>query len=155
MIIPYIVLLLALVSLIVLLRGKKGKTASLYIIAGEPQLTGETMQLQMNDHQKLFLSISPKDRDGDPAPIDGLPSWDLYEGDPELLNLFPSEDGMSCEVFANGRTGVATVKCSADVDLGEGVSTIEEFIQFTITQSPVTDLGLTATQPVDVPPADQ
>lgn len=155
MFIPFIFAMLVLVALIVLLRSKKGQPASLYIDAGQPQWIGETMQLQMNDHQRLTLSIAPKDRDGDPAPIDGLPSWTFHEGDPALLNLLPSEDGMSCEVSTNGLIGVGTVLCSADVDLGEGVSTIEEFVEFTIVQSPVTDLDLTATAPEDMPLVDQ
>lgn len=155
MFIPYIILLLTLISLIVLLKSKKGEAASLRITAGQPQWIGETMQLQMNDHQRLTLSIAPKDRDGDTAPIDGLPSWTFHGGDPTLLNLLPSVDGMSCEVSTNGVIGVGTIMCSADVDLGEGVSTIEEFVEFTITQSPVTDLGLAATAPEDMPVVDQ
>lgn len=156
--IPLIVAILVIILFIFYVKERGGVAVALNLTAGQPEDKENGMSdplvLVMNDHQRLTLSINPTDVDGDPANVDGLPVWDLFEGAPELLNLFPSEDGLSCEVSANGTVGSGVVRCSADVDLGEGVVSIEEFANFTIVQSMATELGMTASAPEDIPVID-
>src|SRR6267142_6349149 len=54
--------------------------------------------LQLTDVQKCTLSIAPVDAKGNPAPVDGAPSWSV--SDPALLDLTPAADGLSAVVTA-------------------------------------------------------
>lgn len=72
--------------------------------------------------KKRIFSVQPIDSKGRPAAIDGVPVWTVSpEGG---VTLFPSSDGLSCEVvwLAPKQGQVLTVK--ADADLGTGVKEI-------------------------------
>lgn len=84
-----------------------------------------------NAHYYL-LGIKPVNKLGQPAPIDGAPAWEIVNADPakpaaELrdvngeLALWPADD-------LQGDIGrLATVRCTFDADLGEGVQSIGVF----------------------------
>src|SRR6266478_125156 len=78
--------------------------------------------LQLTDTQKCTLSIAPVDAKGNPAPVDGAPSWSV--SDPALLDVAPAADGLSAVVTAKGPLGAGQVNVQADADLGAGVVTI-------------------------------
>lgn len=72
--------------------------------------------------QKAELSVSIKDRAGNPAQVDGAPVWSLT--DPSLGDLVAAADGLSATLTPKGPLGSCEIQVNADADLGEGVKTI-------------------------------
>lgn len=62
-----------------------------------------------------------KDREGNPATIDGQPTW--ATSDPTIASLDVAPDGLSA-VAVSHLVGVATILVEVDADLGEGVKPI-------------------------------
>lgn len=77
---------------------------------------------QLTSSQQQNLSVVFTDRKGNPAPVDGVPSWGV--DNPNVLALTPSPDGLSCLVAAVGPLGNARVSIQADADLGAGVEAV-------------------------------
>src|SRR4051794_31467381 len=73
------------------------------------------MALTITDTQTDTLTLAPKDRRGNPASLDGTPTW--TSSDPGVLTVTPAADGMSAEISAVGPLGSATVTVTADADL--------------------------------------
>lgn len=90
-------------------------------IEGQPKEEDVTV-LTLTSIQKCALSIRPVDARGNPAHVEGAPTWGL--SDPALLDLQVAADGLSATVFARGPIGAGQVRVDADADLGEGVETI-------------------------------
>lgn len=102
----------------------------------------------ISSDKKRVFSVQPVDAKGRPAAVDGIPSWDLAA--PGGVTLFPSADGLTCDVvWLEPKTGVVlTVK--ADADLGSGVREIvgsvdiqtltAEAVGFTISTGPEMDV---------------
>lgn len=78
--------------------------------------------LTLTDMQKCALSVAFQTAAGNPAKVDGAPSWSV--SDENILEVQPSEDGLSATVVAKGPIGNAQVKLTADADLGEGIKEI-------------------------------
>jgi hypothetical protein len=78
------------------------------------------MNLKVN--QNLPVSIEIKDKFGNPAIVDGVPSWSLTAQG--LADLEVAADGMSALVKPIGPVGSVSVQVSADADLGAGVTAI-------------------------------
>jgi len=81
-----------------------------------------TSMVTISSDKKRVFSVQPVDSKGRPAAIEGIPEWNLST--PGGVSLFPSADGLSCEVvWVEPKTGiVVTVK--GDADLGAGVKEI-------------------------------
>lgn len=84
---------------------------------------------------KRTLHASFKDKDGNPARVDGVPKWTSSE--PDLLTVHPAEDGRTCVVRATGglpepEDGVVTITVEADADIGSGVKNISNTVDYTI-----------------------
>lgn len=93
-------------------------------LRGEPYVGEEPVTVVIKNDEKISGSIKPVNRAGEPAPIDGVPLW--ANSNPDVLDLVVSEDGKSATLTSkSGVTGTATVTCTFDADLGEGVRTIE------------------------------
>lgn len=103
------------------------------------------MSVTLTDIQKVALSISPVDAKGNPAAVDGIPTW--LVSDETLLSLTVSPDGMSAELFALGPLGTGQVTVNADADLGSGVTTITGILDVTVVSSQATSLAITAGTP--------
>lgn len=109
----------------------------------------------INDNQQFVARIEPKSKKGNPARVDGVPTWE--SSDPTVVSVHPSEDGLSALVKAVGPVGAASVKIKADADLGEGVSTIEGSFNVAVEGGAAADFGLAfdsvEEQPAPVEPA--
>ena len=84
----------------------------------------ELRMFTINADKKRVFTIKPVDKKGRPASLDlsSVPEWEV---DPEGgVELFPSSDGMSCDVvWIAPKTGmVLTVR--GDADMGDGVRNI-------------------------------
>jgi len=89
------------------------------------------------------------DKWGNPARVDGVSEW--LTDNPNLLNLTPSTDGLSCTIVAVGPLGSATVVCKADADLGAGVKTIFASGAVTVTPGEATQVTLNFDPPTPQP----
>lgn len=88
---------------------KKGKQIKL----------GGSMFLKINE--KLPLSVSFADAQGNAAKVDGAPAWAL--SDASIGDLIVAADGMSAE-FAPKAVGACKVQVNADADMGSGIKSI-------------------------------
>lgn len=88
---------------------KKGKKIQL----------GGNMFLKINE--KLPLSVSFADAQGNAAKVDGAPAWAL--SDASIGDLIVAADGMSAE-FAPKAVGACKVQVNADADMGSGIKSI-------------------------------
>lgn len=91
-------------------------------IVGRVTVTGEITMVQLSVDMQARLSIAPVDQFGNPALVDGEPTWTL--SDPALGTLAPDPGGLSALFVPSGMTGPAQVQVSADADLGSGIVTI-------------------------------
>lgn len=106
------------------------------------------MALILADNQKVALSIAPKSVAGNPAAVDGAPSWRV--SDESVLSLEVAADGMSAVVTSTGKLGTSQVSVSADADLGEGVQTITGLLDIEVKASAAVSLDISAGTPENV-----
>jgi hypothetical protein len=95
----------------------------------------------MTTTQQFTASISPKDRKGKPAPVDGIPVW--ATSNDAVAGVVPSPDGMSALVVAQG-VGDYTISVAADADLGEGIVTITGQDTGSVSQGTAVSVGIQA-----------
>lgn len=103
--------------------------------------------VDITTEQTATATLTPKTAAGKPAKLDGAPTWaiDPLEG---AGTLEVSGDGLSCKYVSPDdvpTNPVANVTVTADADLGEGVETISDSIQFTIKSPKASSLGLNVT----------
>lgn len=110
------------------------------------QLVGETMLL-LTSTQKCSLSIQPVDAHGNPALVDGTPTWSV--ADPNILTITPAADGLSAEIVAAGPIGATQVSVQADADLGGGVKTIAGTLDVQVAAGEAVGLSISAGTPVE------
>lgn len=101
----------------------------------------------ITNEQKIPITLNPKTAANNPASIEaGSLKFEILEGDgsaeadPDNPNRFYAISGIA--------TGAITrIKVSADGDLGEGVSTIEDEVLLTVTPATASSLGLVIGEP--------
>lgn len=101
------------------------------------------LDLSINTAQKIKVTLAPVTASGNPAVLDGTPTWTVTQGSGTVV---PEADGLSAYIVSPATVdGVVTVvTVSADADLGSGVRTIEDVINTTITNEEAAALGITA-----------
>lgn len=112
---------------------------SLSLNAEEPKM------LILTDEQKCALSIQPLTAAGNPAPVDGVPTWSV--SDESVLSLTVAPDGMSATIGTPGGLGTSQVSVVADADLGEGVVNITAVLDVEVKASQAVSLGMTVGVP--------
>lgn len=78
------------------------------------------MAFILTDIQQVDLAITAVDAKGNPAKLDGAPTW--LSSDESILTVQPSVDGMSAVVIAVGPIGTAQISVTADADLSPSVT---------------------------------
>lgn len=111
-----------------------------------------SMSLILTDEQQVTLRIEPKTAAGNPARIDGVPSWTVSSDD--VLEIVPAADGMAALVRARGPLGTAQVFAEADADLGEGVRTIGGVLDVEVLAAEAVSLLVVAGAPEVKPEED-
>lgn len=101
----------------------------------------EKDNIEMTNSQQATASITPVDKKGQPAPVDGIPVW--ASSDETIVTVTPAVDGMSAVVAAVGPLGSANVSVTADADLGTGVSSIFGTLAVSVTQGQAVGLTIT------------
>lgn len=105
--------------------------------------------MQLTDSQQVTLSVAFTDKRGQPAPIDGLPSWGVDNSD--VLAITPAADGMSALVAAVGPLGSGMVSVTADSAPGDPVVTFAGTLQIDVTAGPATVANITPGTPEEQP----
>lgn len=97
------------------------------------------MVVTSTNEEKVLISIDPKTAQGNSAPIDGSVNAEVIDGDATIQTV----DEKSFYVVSGPGAGISNIKVSADADMGEGVRTIEDTIEYAVTAAEATGLGLT------------
>jgi len=87
------------------------------------------MSVELKATEQVPLTVTPKDRKGNAAKIDGQPAWQIDNADVADLSL--SDDGTTCTVKAK-KVGTARVSVEVDADLGPDVQTLGGFIDVSV-----------------------
>jgi len=98
------------------------------------------MRVVLTNLQKVLLTLQPVDAAGNPAPVDGPPTWAL--SDPSFLTLELAPDAMSAYAITTGAVGLSMINFSADADLGEGIVTIAGSLEVEVIGSQAVTLGV-------------
>lgn len=106
---------------------------------------GFRMSLVLTDEQKVSLGIRPTTAAGNPARIDGTPSW--QSSDPGIVEVVPVSDGLSAVATAVGPVGVAQVSVSVDADLGAGVRTLTAILDIEVVAAEASTVAITPGTP--------
>lgn len=118
----------------------KGKAERLLVFAEGK----EAQMLLMTIDQKVTLSIQPVDRLGNPARVDGSPTWTLSDG--AVGTIEPAADGMSA-VFTTTGLGITQLVVKADADLGAGTRTIQGTLDIQVESGEAVSLAIVAGAP--------
>lgn len=92
----------------------------------------------------VVCTFNPKEPDGEPAELDGMPSISMESGG-EFVSLSVMEDGSF--TLGGVAEGEAVVLVSGDVRMGDGVRILEERILVTVSDEAST-FGLEFSLPV-------
>lgn len=104
--------------------------------------------LTLTDSQQVTLGpVVPLSKGGNPAPIDGKPTWTV--SDPTILTVTVSDDGLSAVLATTGKLGTCQAAVSADADLGEGVKTIVGTVDLTVVAGEAATLDVPTGTPVE------
>jgi hypothetical protein len=98
------------------------------------------MAITITDLQAFSATIRPLDARGNPAPIDGMPTWSVSNED--ALDLTVSTDGMTAEVVALGPLGNFQLAVTVDVRLGPEVLARDGILDITVVGSEATTIEI-------------
>src|SRR5262245_27492916 len=97
---------------------------------------GEIFMLVLTDLQKVTLSVSFVDAAGNPATVDGAPTWS--SSDSSITVVTPSADGLTAVASTVGPLGTSEVSVTADADLGTGVTPVTGTLDVQVVASQAT-----------------
>jgi hypothetical protein len=97
------------------------------------------LQITSTDEQKVPVTLNPTTAAGNPATVEGL-TVTVDVGDATIVEI---EANKSFYVVS-GTAGLNSLTVSADADLGEGVVTITDTIEYFVTGAQATSFGLSA-----------
>lgn len=104
------------------------------------------LQITITDREKVKVTLAPNDGGVPPrpAPIDGVPTWELVSGN---ATVEPAADGMSAELISSDDPGNSQFLVTADADLGTGFTPIADTIDLVVTAATAQNVGLSAGVP--------
>lgn len=98
------------------------------------------LTIAITNEEKILVSLAPTTASGNPATLDGEPTWTVTEGD---ATLDVQAGGMSAYIVS-GAPGASTVSVSADADLDAGeVRELSDVIAVNVVAAEAAGLGLT------------
>lgn len=109
-------------------HSERGRVKFTSVKVGGVTVGGDIVSSKIPVGFQATLSIQPVDAQGNPALVDGVPSWDQSGH----FDLMPAEDGMSAIVRPHGALGSGQVTVTVDADLGEGVRTISGLLDLEV-----------------------
>jgi hypothetical protein len=99
-------------------------------------------EVTLTNEQKAIATLTPKTATGQPAELDGAPTWTVVSGDGTVV---PSADGKTCELIPADAPAVGDmdVQVSADAEFGPGVTNITDLVRLHVSGAQADNLGLT------------
>ena len=113
----------------------------------EGEITTGEEYMKITVTQKFAAAITPVDKFGNAALVDGKPTWEA--ADPAIISIVPANDGLSATILALGPVGTSQVSVTADADLGTGVVTITDAFQVDVVAGMAVGLGVTIGEAVE------
>jgi len=110
----------------------------------------DMLNVSLENTQQINITLTPRTLKGKPAKIDGKPEWSVESGDSTCT---VADDGLSALLVTSDAIGDTVFLVTADVDLGEGIKTIEDRITLSVTEAQAATLGFTLGEPQDKPEA--
>lgn len=126
----------------------KSKVAFLWRVRGRGlglEAYGGYLMLLLTNAQKVKLSIQPVDQYGNPARVDGVPTWN--NSDETIGTLTAAADGMSADFVTAGPVGTVQVSVTADADLGGGTRSISGTLDIQVEPSEAVSISINAGTP--------
>jgi len=103
------------------------------------------MLITITNEEKVQVTLAPTTVAGNPATLDGAPTWTIIEGD---ATLEVAADGLSAFLVSGAADVNSKVEVSADADLGEGVVTLTDTIDLAVVAASASALGAVVATPV-------
>jgi len=104
------------------------------------------LEVSITNEQKVNITLKPVTATGNPAAVDGVPTWTVVAGDGTVE---AAADGMSCFIVSASDPGDTDVQVSADVNLDpNAVTTLTDLIRAHVSGAQAESLGLSADAPV-------
>lgn len=98
-------------------RGHRAKRVYFIIKGVLYSGEGDIMYI-LPDDQQVAVTVAFVDKKGNPAAVDGIPTW--ASSDETIVALTANADGMGANLVA-GATGSCQISVTGDADLGVGV----------------------------------
>lgn len=110
------------------------------------------MDIKLSNEQQVKVTLTPKTDSGKPAPLDGIPTWEVVDG---LSTVQVAPDGLSATIVSSDDPGDTQILVTADADIGEGIEHISDILKVSVVGAAAKNLGLTVGTPElkPVPPA--
>lgn len=102
------------------------------------------MLITITNEQKVEVTLDPRTAAGNPATLDGTPTWTVTAGD---ATLEVATDGLSAFLVSGAADVNSVIEVSADADLGEGVQTIVDTVDLAVVAASASALGLVVGTP--------
>ena len=102
------------------------------------------MLITITNEEKVQVTLAPATAAGNPATLDGIPTWNVIEGD---ATLEVAVDGLSAFLVSGAADVNSKIEVSADADLGEGVVTLTDVIDLAVVAAGASALGLVVAAP--------
>lgn len=102
------------------------------------------LNIALTNEQKILVTLTPTTESGNPASLDGKPTWTVTEGD-ATVEVQPG--GLSAYIVS-GTPGASNVEVSADADLDAGEErVISDMIAVTVVAAEAASLGFNVGTP--------
>ncbi len=102
------------------------------------------MLITITNEEKVQLTLAPTTAAGNPATLDGIPTWTVVSGD---ATVEVSEDGLSAFLVSGAADVNSQIEVTADADLGEGIVTLTDIVDLAVVAAQASALGLVAGTP--------
>jgi hypothetical protein len=115
---------------------------------------GDDMAYTLPADMQVQVQVTFVDASGNPATVDGAVTWDSSDATGNMLTVTvdPTDDTLAT-VAAPGQLGAAQVSCTADADLGDGVTPIVTTMDVTVVAGAAVAGTITPVgSPVPIPP---
>jgi len=103
------------------------------------------MLITITNEEKVQVTLAPTTAAGNPATLDGVPTWTVIEGD---ATLEVAVDGLSAFLVSGAADVNSKVEVSADADLGEGIVTLTDVVDLAVVPASASALGLVVAAPI-------
>lgn len=102
------------------------------------------LNIALTNEQKVLVTLNPTTESGNPAPLDGEPTWAVTEGD---ATIEVQSGGLSAYIVS-GNPGSSTVTVTADADMDAGETReLSDVIAVTVVAAEAASIGFSVGTP--------